>query len=110
MAKNSTKAVVFAAWLRGQMAQAGLSQRELGKRIDPEQRERGRRQVVRHLSGQHFPNARTRRGYLEVFGLEGDPFTDDDPEDSPMASELAYLASRLKKLERRVAVGNQVKA
>lgn len=103
MAKNSTKAAVFSAWLRGQMNQAALSQRELGKRIDPEQRERGRRQVVRHLSGQHFPNARTRRGYLDVFGLEGDPFTDEE-EDSEQAMyrDLREAKALLSRIERMV--------
>lgn len=101
MAKNSTKAAVFSTWLRGQMIQNKLSNRALGKLVDPAVPERGRRQVLRHLGGQHFPNKRTRAGYLDAFGLEGDPFTDDDAEDAPMAAELAYLAGRLKKLERR---------
>lgn len=102
MARNTTKAALFSTWLRGQMIQNKLSNRALGKTIDPELPERGRRQVLRHLSGSHFPNRKTRASYVDAFNLDGDPFTDEEDEDQPMAAELAYLASRLKRLERRV--------
>jgi hypothetical protein len=100
---TSPKAHLFSSWLRGQMIQNKLSQRALGKKIDPEQPERGRRQVVRHLAGEHFPNRRTRGVYLEAFGLEGDPFTDDE-EDSEQAMyrDLREAKALLTRIERMV--------
>lgn len=65
-------------WLRGEITARGFSNRELGRLIDPEDPKRGRRRVLRHLSGQHFPSAASRAVYLKVFGLDDDPFEDDD--------------------------------
>lgn len=103
MTKNSTKAALFSIWLRAQMDRHKLSNRALGRTVDPEMPERGRRQVLRHLGGEHFPNKRTRAGYLEAFGLEGDPFTDDE-EDSEQAMyrDLREAKALLSRIERKV--------
>lgn len=41
----------FAAWLRSEMKAQGMGVRELGRRIDPDDPERGRRNIHRWLNG-----------------------------------------------------------
>jgi hypothetical protein len=96
------KALAFAQWMRGQMSESQISQRALGKRIDPAQPERGRRQVVRHLSGAHYPSKASRGAYAEVFGEE---FLDEDDEEADpvsLADELLELARAHRAIGRRL--------
>lgn len=67
------------------MASRQLSRRALGKLIDPSNPERGRRQVLRHLSGKHAPSVPSRIKYAQAFGLPGDTFLDSEEEDDEMS-------------------------
>lgn len=101
------RALAFSHWLRARMATKEISQRALGKLIDRDLPERGRRQVVRHLSGSHFPTPRMREAYATVFGEEY--AEDDDDAEVDLAAALNRLArdaatiARLLVREREVA-------
>lgn len=59
--------VTYADWLRGQMEERGLSQRQLGARLTPDNPEIGRRSVRRYLKGM-TPIARTREAIAAALG------------------------------------------
>lgn len=101
MGKNQ-KAVAFAHWLRGQMAEREISQRALGKRLDPAEPERGRRQVVRHLSGDHYPSRPSRRAYAQVLGEEFLDPDDDEPQPVSLTEELTLLVREHRAFGRRL--------
>lgn len=106
--KNIDRGLRFANWMRKQMAQQGISSNaEAGRRLAEAlglrgdgAADSGRRQVLRHLSGQ-FPNTRMRMAYATVFGEEF-PEDDDEEEDS--------LDAALAKLVEGVAILQRVRA
>jgi hypothetical protein len=99
MERPDPRALAFSHWLRTQMTSKDISQRALGKQIDGDNPERGRRQVVRHLSGQHFPSKRLRRAYATVFGEE---YVEEDDEEGDLAGRLKRLAREAQSLARLV--------
>lgn len=68
-----------------------LSNRALGKLLDPPNPERGRRQVLRHLSGKHYPSTAYRKSYGELLGDLPEMFADDDDEEADPVSLVAEL-------------------
>jgi len=79
-----------------------VSQRALGKLIDADNRERGRRQVVRHLSGKHYPSPGMRARYADVFGEEFEEGGEDDDEETDLVVRLNRLARDARALAREV--------
>lgn len=81
-----------------------LSNRALGRLLDPERPERGRRQVLRHLSGKHYPSRASRAAYGEILGPLPEMFDDDDEETHQVSLEeqLNALARDVSALSRRV--------
>jgi hypothetical protein len=95
---GTTRPQAFATWLEAQMVQRNLSRRALGRVIDPEQPEQGRRTVIRHLSGEVFPVTESRRKYLDAFGLVDDPFAEAESEErQQIVAELLAIAARLER-------------
>lgn len=102
MATHSTQASLFSAWLRDQMNQRNLTNRGLGRLIDPENVDRGRRKVLRHLEGKRFPIAKSRAVYIKVFDLDGDPFSDATDVDQPLSAELHTILRDYRVLGQRL--------
>lgn len=104
--EHSRDAAVFAVRLQQLMTERGLSKRGLGRLVDPEKPERGRRQVLRHLSGQHAPSRASRVKYATVLGLPPLAFVDEDDEESEpvsLAEELLEVVRVQRELNRRIA-------
>lgn len=98
--KTNKRAVAFSRWLGSQIAAKQISQRTLGRLIDKELPERGRRQVVRHLSGRHYPSPSMRARYADVFGEEY--VEDDDDEEDDLVLRLHRIARDARDLARRL--------
>lgn len=112
MGKNNA-AEAFAHRLRSLLEQQEYSVRGFGKKVDPEQPERGRRRVQRHLSGEHLPSKASRDSYADALGVEPEelplPSDDDDGEDvqatlSAMTREHRAMGHKLERLGRVLGV------
>lgn len=75
---TSTTNETYAEWLHRQMTERGLSQRQLGARLTPENPEIGRRSVRRYLKGM-IPIERTRHAIAAALGSSD---SGPDPVDS----------------------------
>lgn len=71
-----------------------MSNRRLGKITDPDDPERGRRRVQRHLSGKTVPTAASRRVYADVLDAP-ELAPPDDEEDMQADLMRGTLAARL---------------
>lgn len=76
----------FASFLRLELDRQEISNRELGRRLDPENHERGRRTVQRALQGRFKPARLTRVRICKALGV---PLPDEDDEE-----ELAVALAR----------------
>lgn len=75
-----TQAVTYAGWLSERMRERGLTQRSLGKALNPSNPEVGRRAVRRYLGGM-VPLERTQKLIAETLGVtETGPAPQDDEE------------------------------
>lgn len=66
---TSTTHAAYGDWLRQRMEERGLSQRQLGARLTPDNPEIGRRAVRRYLKGM-TPIARTREAIAHALGTD----------------------------------------
>lgn len=83
MGKPNGNAALYAISLRKVLEAKGVSVRALGKLTDPDDPERGRRRVQRHLSGRFMPSEASQRTYEEALDApELAPLTEDDEEES----------------------------
>jgi hypothetical protein len=83
MGRPNGNAALYAISLRKAMEQRGISVRALGKLTDPDDPERGRRRVQRHLTGRYMPTEASQRTYEEALNApELAPLGEDDEEDS----------------------------
>lgn len=103
---NSQAAAALAHRLTRLMEAKGFrSNRAFGRCVDPENPERGRRNVLRHRSGKHMPSEAMVRVYAEVLGVRP---SDLDPsladEDEEAASVEAVLMAQVRGLRRDVRV------
>lgn len=103
-------AAAFAFRLERLMREKGFdSKRAFGKLCDPDDPERGRRRVQRHLSGRFMPSPGTVKSYARILGVsvkELDPEAEDEESDQAMPSDLQAQVREVKrglaKLERSV--------
>lgn len=70
----------YAQWLRREMQEREVTQRELARRLNPEDPETSRRAVRRYLKGM-VPLVRTRRLISDALGVEAIGPDPDDAED-----------------------------
>lgn len=90
------------------MEQGGHSVRGFGKKVDPDDPERGRRRVQRHLSGKHLPSKASRDSYAGALDIDPSelPLPDDgDGEDvqatlSAVTREHRAMGHKLERLGR----------
>lgn len=111
MGRNSTRSAVFAQALRREIEARGFSIRGFGKRVDPNDPERGRRRVQRHLSGRHLPSPQSRLSYAMALGLPGSTFEPDaDAEDRSLNARLTSAIRELQALRSEVQEQQSEKA
>lgn len=105
MGGNPT-AKAFAHQLRSLIERQGYSVRGFGKKVDPDDPERGRRRLQRHLSGKHLPSRASRDSYADALEVERNelPLPDDDRDDSveAMAREVRAQARGLERFASRL--------
>lgn len=85
MGKPNGKAALVALSLRREIERAGYSVRGFGKAVDPDDPERGRRRLQRHLSGRFLPSRASRIAYAIALGLPEEFFLDADDEEDVQA-------------------------
>lgn len=105
MRNPSKDAALYSLKLRRRMSGQGVSTRALGKLTDPDNPERGRRRVMRHLSGTTMPSAASQRTYAEALNAP-ELAPEDDEEESlnqrlmrevdAARTRLAFLEGRLR--------------
>lgn len=76
-------AEAFAHRLRSLIEREGHSVRGFGRLVDPENPERGRRRLQRHLSGKHLPSKASRDNYAGALDVDSSdlPLPDDEEDD-----------------------------
>lgn len=102
MGKPNGHAALYALNLRRTLENRGVSVRALGKLTDPDDPERGRRRVQRHLSGRYMPSPASQRTYAEALDAPELAPTDDEEEslDARLTREVRATKARLLRLER----------
>lgn len=99
-------AELFAHRLRTLIERAGYSVRGFGRKVDPDDPERGRRRVQRHLSGKHLPSRSSRDSYADALDIDASelPLPDDDASESAISRDEMSVWQRVnRKLAMRVA-------
>ena len=71
--------------------QLGVSNRELGKRLNPLRPENGRKMVLAHLRGLHVPTVGMTERYAEALGVQVELITEEDD----VADQLAAIEAML---------------
>lgn len=109
MGKPNGNAALYALRLRRRMDERAVTVRGLGRLTDPDDAERGRRRVQRHLSGSYMPSAASQRTYAEALDApELAPDSDEEEEslDARLMRAVRETRSRLAQIERRLT-GNR---
>lgn len=112
--EGTSAAKVFAHQLQKFMEQKGYSVRAFGKLVDPDDPERGRRRVQRHLGGTILPSPASRDSYaaaLDVSPTELPLPSDDDGADTATAfvavtRDYRALGIRIERLGRTLGVAS----
>ena len=100
MSTVEKKRSVFGDQLRPILTEKNVSLRKLGRMIDPEHPEHGRRGLARWVGGHHKPTRENRNRVADALGVDRSVFDDeDDEEDHALAIELMTLLRRVLKQE-----------
>lgn len=85
----------FAQRLRTELDRADLSVRALAKRLDADNPETARRNLMRYLSGSTKPGQRMRDAIADALGVDRSLLSADDEEEEEVAAALLGVLRKL---------------
>ena len=98
MAQVADRQATFGRRLRADLEAQKVSVRELGRRLNPNEPQVGRRAVHKYLADKHVPRRSTRARLAVALGFEPGRYDDEDDEEEDLLLELLSTVRNIESL------------